>query len=79
MRTTLNLDDNLMRAVRQRAAHTGRTMTEILELAIRELFDRESKPASDYRFRWVTVRGTAQPAVDLTDRDALLDRMEGRE
>jgi plasmid stability protein len=78
MRTTLNLDDELMRVARQRAAQTGRTMTEILELALRELLDRESRPATGYRLRWVTVRGRAQPTVDLTDRDALLDRMEGR-
>jgi len=79
MRTTLNLDDHLMRALRLHAAHTGRTMTEIVELALREQLDRESKPAAPYRLHWVTVRGAAQPGVDLTDRDALLDRMEGRE
>jgi hypothetical protein len=65
-----------MRIVKQRAARTGRTMTEILELALRELLDRESKPDTGYRFRWTTVRGDALPNVDLTDRNALLDRME---
>jgi plasmid stability protein len=79
MRTTLNLDDSLIRAVKQRAARTGQTMTEILELAVREMLDRESKPAPSYRLRWVAVRGAAPPNLDLTDRDALLDRMEGRE
>jgi len=78
MRTTLNLDDHLVRAVRQRAVDTGRTIMEILELGVRELLERESRPPAPRRLRWVTVRGDAPPAVDLTDRDALLDRMEGR-
>jgi len=51
---------------------------EILELGVRELLERESRPPAPRRLRWVTVRGDAPPAVDLTDRDALLDRMEGR-
>jgi plasmid stability protein len=79
MRTTVNLDDELLRVVRQRAAQTGRTMTEMMELALRELLERESRPASGYRFRWVSVRGRAQPALDLTNRDALLDRVEDLE
>jgi hypothetical protein len=78
MRTTLNLDDHLMDAVRQRAAETRRTITEIVETGVRELLERESRPNGRHRLRWITVCGDAPPTVDLTDRDALLDRMEGR-
>lgn len=76
MRTTLNLDDELMRRVRRRAAESGRTITEIMDAAVRELLEREAKPPASHRLRWVTVRGKTQPAVDLTDRDALFRRME---
>ena len=31
-----------------------------------------------YTLDWVIVEGDAQPGVDLTDRDALIDRMEVR-
>ena len=79
IRTTLNLDDGLLREVKQRAAQTGRTMTEMVEAALRELLERESRPAPAHRLRWVTVRGRSQPDLDLTDRDALLNRMEGKE
>jgi plasmid stability protein len=79
MRTTLNLDDDLMRAVKRRAAQTGRTITSIIETALHELLRREETPADDYRLEWVVVDGGAQPGVDLTDRDALIDRMEGRD
>ncbi len=79
MRTTLNLDDSLMMALKQHASRTGRTMTEIVDLALRELMTRESRPATGYRMKWVSVRGSGHPSVDLTDRDALIERMEGRE
>lgn len=78
MRTTLNLDDQLMRALKRKAAETGRTMTEMIEEAIRDLLGRPSMPAQEREFTWTTVRGRARPGVDLSDRDSLLDVMEGR-
>ncbi|NIR44781.1 MAG: type II toxin-antitoxin system VapB family antitoxin [Gemmatimonadetes bacterium] len=77
MRTTLNLDDDLMRDAKQHAAMTGRTLTALIETALRELLWREKREERDYRLRWVTVEGGVQSGVDLTDRDALLERMEG--
>jgi hypothetical protein len=35
MRTTLNIDDSLYREVKVRAAHEGRTVTELVETALR--------------------------------------------
>lgn len=78
MRTTLNLDDNLMRAVKRRAAETGRTLSSMIEAALREMLEQGKKTKHSYRLRWVTVKGGVQPGVDLADRDALIDRMEGR-
>ncbi|MBL8932396.1 MAG: type II toxin-antitoxin system VapB family antitoxin, partial [Kineosporiaceae bacterium] len=37
MRTTLNLDDDLMRLVKQRAAAEGRTVTSLIEEGLRAL------------------------------------------
>ena len=78
MRTTLRLDDDLMRAVKKRAAETGRTITELVERALRDLLAREQQARRGYKFRWVEVEGDVQPGVDILDRDALIDRMEGR-
>ena len=78
MRTTLNLDDDLMRAAKRRAADTGRTLSSMIEDALRELLRQDGLRGRPYRLRWITVRGGVQPRVDLTDRDALYDRMEGR-
>ena len=78
MRTTLNLDDELMKAVKRKAAESGRTMTEVIESSLRESFQRPSSQRQPYRLRMVTVRGRRRPGVDLTDRDALYELMEGR-
>ncbi len=79
MRTTLNIDNELMKNVKRKAAEAGRTITEVIEEAIRESLYPNRKEAKRFRLRWVTVKGRLRPGVDLTDRDALYERMEGRE
>ena len=76
MRTTLDLDDSLIRAAKRRAAETGRTLTALIEAALRELLRREDVPAASHKFAWTIVEGGAQAGVDLDDRDALLNRMD---
>lgn len=79
MRTTLNLDDELMRQTKQRAIERGLTLTALIEEALREHLRRESEPAhAAWRLRLVTAGGAPRPGVDLDDRDALYERMEGR-
>ena len=79
MRTTLNLDDDVMRALKRRAAETGRTLTALVEEALRDMLRRPSRDARPFRLKLVTVRGRRVPGVDVSDRDALYERMEGRE
>jgi hypothetical protein len=76
MKTTLNLDDTLMRTVKEQAARTGNTVTSLVESALRELVHRERKPVRGYQFRWKTVGGAMRPGVDLVDRDQLLSELE---
>lgn len=78
MRTTLNLDDELMRLLRRRAAATGRTLTALIEEALREALAERSEGGASYRLKWSTARGRLLPGIDLSDRDSLIDRMEGR-
>lgn len=77
MRTTLDLDGALMREARKRAAAEGRTLTSLIEDAVRHFLVR-NRTRKPYRLRWVTKRGTAPPSVDVADRKALYDLMEGR-
>lgn len=78
MRTTLNLDDDLMRAIKRHAAASGKTVTALVEAALRDLLAQSKRKPRSHRLEWVVVPGGAQPGVDLTDRDALIERMEGR-
>lgn len=78
MRTTLDLDDDLMRAVKTKAAESGATMTRLIEEAVRASLETAPAPSKPFKFKLVTVRGELLPGVDLDDRDKLYDLMEGR-
>jgi predicted transcriptional regulator len=45
MKTTLNIDDTVMKRLREEAARTGRTMSELVESALRQLCNHD-------RSRW---------------------------
>ncbi len=78
MRTTIRLDDELLREAKQRAAASGRTLTSVIEDALREAFARHADKKPGKRVNLPTVSGHLQPGVDLDDSAALLDLMEGR-
>ena len=68
-----------MRAIKKRAADQGTTITRVIEQAVRESLAQQKKGRSDYKLSWAIVKGRVHPGVDLTDRDALFNRMEGRD
>ncbi|MHB1194715.1 MAG: ribbon-helix-helix domain-containing protein [Longimicrobiales bacterium] len=78
MRTTLDLDDAVLRAVKARAAEAGRTMTSFIEEALRDHLARISGDRAAQPLRWVVVSGGPRSGVDLADRDSILDSMEER-
>lgn len=78
MRTTLDLDDHLLREAKKLAAERGQTLTSFVEDALRDAV-QGTGDAEPFRLRWKTVRGTGRPRVDPADRDALYDLMEGRD
>jgi hypothetical protein len=80
MRTTVRLPDELMRRARQHAMATGRTLTKLIEDAIRAELSRSPQAREDsvpYVVEPVDGSGL-QPGVDLDDSAALLDIMEER-
>ena len=80
MRTTIRLDDDLLREAKGYAAATDRTLTRLIEDALREALARRDAQPARRRLRLRTFKGCGlQPGVDLDSNVALLDLMEGIE
>jgi len=77
MRTTIRLDDQLLAEVKQLAARTGRTLTAIIDDALRQMLARQQQATVRRPVRLPTASGNGlQPGVDLDDSAALLDLMD---
>lgn len=77
MRTTVRLDDALLREVKQYAAKEGMTLTAVLHQALRELLARRRSSRDRERVPLTSFPGQGlQPGVDLDDAAALLELME---
>ena len=75
-RTTLMIDDQVLRALKRKAAEEGRS----LQAVTNDLLRRSLRPAPPprYEFRLQGWKAVEMPGVDLLDRDALFDLMDGR-
>ncbi|HSO55232.1 MAG TPA: type II toxin-antitoxin system VapB family antitoxin [Actinomycetes bacterium] len=76
MRTTIYIDDALLAEAKQVAARTGRSLTAVVEDALRESLHRRAHTADRAVELPVFGEGGVQPGVDLDDSAALLDLME---
>ena len=79
MKTTLNLDDALMQAARERARRMGVTLTALISDALRRAL-AEPAPA-EFRLDLPATRGRRMPTVDIDSNAAVeeyLDRVEQR-
>lgn len=76
-RTTVRLDDHLLREAKQLAARTGRTLTAVIEDALREALNRSQKRTGRPRVKLPTFRGKGlRPGVDLDDTASRLEIMD---
>ncbi len=78
MRTTLDLDDYVLREAKRRAAKEGKTLTRLVEEALRQRLAPPARGRKRFRLRLLTKKGRLIPGTNLADRDALYERMEGR-
>ena len=77
MRTTVRLDDRLLAEAKKHAVDTGRTLTAVLEDALRESLARRRALIERKPVRLKTVKGDGvRPSVDLDDTAGLLDLMD---
>ncbi len=75
MKTTLIIDDSVMADLRREAARQNRTMSEIVETALRLLF---RAPKRKQKTRPIPTFSGGREFVDIADRNALYDVMERR-
>jgi Arc/MetJ family transcription regulator len=77
MRTTIRLDDELLAEAKRYASQSGRTLTGLIEDALREVLARRSQSRPRERVTLTRYgRGGTQPGVDLDNSAALMDVMD---
>jgi hypothetical protein len=77
MRTTIRLDDDLLREAKQLAARSDRTLTAVIEDALREVLARAERGERREPFEMPTFKGDGlRPGVSLDSNAELLDLME---
>lgn len=79
MRTTVRLDDDLLRDAKSFASATGRSLTELIEDSLRQALSMRQPESRPREIRLITSPGAARSGVDLNRMVELLNIMEGRE
>lgn len=78
MRTTLDLDDHLLHETKVLARRMGKTLTAVVEDALRERLSRRPSDTARRRVELPSVGGNGVlPGVDLDDSAGLRDIMDG--
>ncbi len=75
VKTTLVIDDRVMARLKEEAARTGHTMSDLVEDALRRML--ESKPERT-KLRPLPSFNSGGSYVDISDRKALYHAIEGR-
>lgn len=76
MKTTLNLNDQVLRHAKERAARDGITLTRFVENAMRAKLMATQRNGPTFKLKISTVKGKRPPNVDISDRDALYDVLD---
>jgi len=77
MRTTVRLDDNLLKEAKVRAAEQGITLTQLIDESLRERLTARPRRSKSEPFRLTTYgKGGTRPGVDLDDNRATRDLMD---
>lgn len=77
MRTTIRIDEQLLKEAKLLAIQSGKSLTAVIEDALRESLSRQQGAGQREPVHLVTFSGQGLlPGVDLDDSAALLDIME---
>jgi Arc/MetJ family transcription regulator len=77
MRTTIDIDDQLLVYAKQQAALQGCTLKQVVENALREFLSRQYLQQDVVRLETVSGSGL-KPGIDLDNGRSLNDIMDGR-
>jgi hypothetical protein len=78
MRTTIKIDDALLAEAKQMAVESDRTLSDVVEEALRERLARRQLVSGRQRISLPTSGGGGlMPGVDLASDASLLELMEG--
>jgi predicted transcriptional regulator len=78
MRTTVTLDDDLFARAKQEAAASGRTLSQVVEDALRDRLTARPEPEKPFRVKLHTFgSGGVKPGVDISDNAGVRDVMDG--
>ena len=73
MRTTLRIDDDLFRELKKRASSEGLTLSELVNLALRQSLTTEKRPRRVFRQK---TRDLGRPSFDITKANAVAAQLE---
>ncbi|MET3806806.1 plasmid stability protein [Nakamurella sp. UYEF19] len=76
MKATMNLDDQLYRRVKIRAAEEGTTVTSLVEQALVALLSAPSTPQAPFQITVLPSAGGVRPGVDLTSNAAMTELLD---
>lgn len=77
-RTTLMIEDNLLRALKKKAAEEGRTLQAVANDLLRRALAMPKRQGKSFKLSLQGWEAKEQPGVDILDRDKLFDLMNGR-
>jgi Ribbon-helix-helix protein, copG family len=80
MRTTVRLDEGLLRQVKAEAARRGETVTALIERGLRLILSGSHRAPRRSAVKLPVSRATGgtRPGIDLNDSASLSDRLDGR-
>ena len=73
VRTTLRLDDDLLVQLKHRASETGLTLSEVVNLALRQSLTTPRRPRRAFRQK---TRDLGRPSFDVTKANAVAAALE---